>query len=46
MLGELRERHGELPSGDELALEPFGEPDFVVRSLGVSYDDDLAASSS
>ena len=28
-------------SGDELALEPFGEPDFVVRSLGVSYDDDL-----
>jgi uncharacterized repeat protein (TIGR03847 family) len=40
MLGEL-ERPGELPSGDELALEPFGEPDFVVRSLGVSYDDDL-----
>ena len=40
MLVEL-ERPGELPSGDELALEPFGEPDFVVRSLGVSYDDDL-----
>ena len=40
MLAEL-ERPGELPSGDELALEPFGEPDFVVRSLGVSYDDDL-----
>jgi len=40
MLGEL-EHPGELPSGDELALEPFGEPDFVVRSLGVSYDDDL-----
>ena len=31
MLGEL-EHPGELPSG---------EPDFVVRSLGVSYDDDL-----
>ena len=40
MLVELA-RPGELPSGDELALEPFGEPDFVVRSLGVSYDDDL-----
>ena len=40
MLVEL-ERPGELPSGDELALEPFDEPDFVVRSLGVSYDDDL-----
>jgi uncharacterized repeat protein (TIGR03847 family) len=39
MLGEL-ERPGELPSGDELALEPFVEPDFVVRSLGVTYDDD------
>ncbi len=40
MLAAL-ERPGELPSGEELALEPFGEPDFVVRSLGVSYDDDL-----
>ena len=40
MLAEL-ERPGELPSGAELALEPFGEPDFVVRSLGVSYDEDL-----
>lgn len=40
MLVEL-ERPGELPSGEELALEPFDEPDFVVRSLGVSYDDDL-----
>jgi len=40
MLVEL-ERPGELPSGDALALEPFDEPDFVVRSLGVSYDDDL-----
>ena len=40
MLAEL-ERPGELPSGSELALEPFGEPDFVVRSLGVSYDDEL-----
>jgi uncharacterized repeat protein (TIGR03847 family) len=39
MLAEL-ERPGELPSGAELALEPFDEPDFVVRSLGVSYDDD------
>ena len=40
MLAEL-ERPGELPTGDELALEAFGEPDFVVRSLGVSYDDNL-----
>ena len=40
MLGEL-ERPGELPSGSELALEPFDEPDFVVRSLGVTYDEDL-----
>jgi uncharacterized repeat protein (TIGR03847 family) len=40
MLAEL-ERPGELPSGSELALEPFAEPDFVVRSLGVSYDEDL-----
>ena len=40
MLVEL-ERPGELPLGDVLALEPFDEPDFVVRSLGVSYDDDL-----
>jgi len=40
MLAEL-ERPGKLPSGDELALEDFAEPDFVVRSLGVSYDDDL-----
>jgi len=40
MLGEL-ERPGELPSGDQLALEPFGEPDFVVRSLGITYDDDV-----
>ena len=40
MLAEL-ERPGELPSGSELALEPFDEPDFVVRSLGVSYDEDL-----
>ena len=40
MLAAL-EHPGELPSGEELALEPFGEPDFVVRSLGVSYDDDL-----
>ena len=39
MLGEL-ERPGELPTGDELALESFDEPDFVVRSLGVSYDDE------
>jgi uncharacterized repeat protein (TIGR03847 family) len=40
MLAEL-ERPGHLPSGEELALEPFGEPDFVVRSLGVTYDPDL-----
>jgi uncharacterized repeat protein (TIGR03847 family) len=40
MLAEL-ERPGELPSGTELALEPFVEPDFVVRSLGVSYDEEL-----
>jgi len=40
MLAEL-ERPGELPTGDELALEAFGEPDFVVRSLGVSYDENL-----
>ena len=40
MLAEL-ERPGELASGSELALEPFDEPDFVVRSLGVSYDEDL-----
>ena len=40
MLAEL-ERPGKLPFGDELALEDFAEPDFVVRSLGVSYDDDL-----
>ena len=39
MLGAL-ERPGELPSGDQLVLEPFSEPDFVVRSLGVTYDDD------
>lgn len=39
MLGELA-RPGELSSGSELALEPFGEPDFLVRSLGVSYDED------
>ncbi len=39
MLGEL-ERPGELPPGAELELESFDEPDFVVRSLGVSYDDD------
>jgi len=39
MLGEL-ERPGELPTGDQLALEPFSEPDFVVRSLGVTYDDE------
>ena len=39
MLGEL-ERPGELPTGDQLALEPFAEPDFVVRSLGVTYDDE------
>jgi uncharacterized repeat protein (TIGR03847 family) len=40
MLAEL-ERPGELPSGSELTLEPFDEPDFVVRSLGVSYDEEL-----
>jgi uncharacterized repeat protein (TIGR03847 family) len=40
MLAEL-ERPGELASGSELALEPFAEPDFVVRSLGVSYDEGL-----
>ena len=40
MLAELA-RPGELPTGAELALEPFGEPDFVVRSLGVSYDEEL-----
>ncbi len=39
MLAEL-ERPGELPSGAQLALEPFVEPDFVVRSLGVSYDEE------
>jgi uncharacterized repeat protein (TIGR03847 family) len=39
MLGEL-ERPSELPSGDELALEQVDEPDFVVRSLGVTYDDE------
>ncbi len=39
MLGEL-ERPGELPPGDQLALESFEEPDFVVRSLGVTYDED------
>ena len=40
MLAEL-ERPGELPAGAELVLEPFDEPDFVVRSLGVSYDREL-----
>jgi len=40
MLAQLQ-RPGELPSGADLALEPFEEPDFVVRSLGVSYDEDL-----
>jgi uncharacterized repeat protein (TIGR03847 family) len=40
MLAELA-RPGELATGAELALEPFGEPDFVVRSLGVSYDEEL-----
>jgi len=39
MLGEL-ERPGDLPPGDQLTLEPFEEPDFVVRSLGVTYDED------
>jgi len=39
LLGDL-ERPGELPTGEQLALEPFGEPDFVVRSLGITYDDD------
>ena len=39
MLGAL-ERPGELPPGADLDLESFDEPDFVVRSLGVSYDDD------
>jgi uncharacterized repeat protein (TIGR03847 family) len=39
MLAEL-DRPGELPTGVELALEPFVEPDFVVRSLGVSYDEE------
>jgi uncharacterized repeat protein (TIGR03847 family) len=39
MLGELA-RPGELPPGDQLTLEPFEEPDFVVRSLGVTYDED------
>ncbi|MGA3353919.1 MAG: DUF3090 family protein [Acidimicrobiales bacterium] len=40
MLAELA-RPGELPAGSELALEPFVEPDFVVRSLGVSYDEEV-----
>jgi uncharacterized repeat protein (TIGR03847 family) len=40
MLGELG-RPGDLPSGADLELESFDEPDFVVRSLGVSYDDDV-----
>jgi uncharacterized repeat protein (TIGR03847 family) len=40
LLDEL-ERPGGLPTGEELMLEPFEEPDFVVRSLGVSYDGDL-----
>lgn len=34
-------RPGELPSGAELELEPFGEPDFAVGTIGVTYDDSV-----
>jgi uncharacterized repeat protein (TIGR03847 family) len=39
MLSSLT-RAGELPSTESLALEPYEEPNFVVRALAVSYDDD------
>lgn len=34
------ERPAELPTGSELELEPFDEPDFVVGTIGVTYDND------
>jgi uncharacterized repeat protein (TIGR03847 family) len=40
-LGELLQdlaRPGELPSEEELALEDFGEPEFIVGTLAVAYD--------
>src|SRR5271165_2809159 len=40
LLGELA-RPGELPTGAELELETFLEPDFVVGALAVTYDEDL-----
>jgi uncharacterized repeat protein (TIGR03847 family) len=35
------ERPGELPTGAELELEPFDEPDFVVGTIGVTYDESV-----
>lgn len=32
-------RPAELPTGAELELEEFGEPDFVVGTIGVTYDE-------
>lgn len=40
MLRDLTRPH-ELPSGAELELKAFTEPDFVVRALAVTYDDAL-----
>lgn len=37
LLREL-DRPEELPTGAELELEPFSEPDFVVGTIGVTYD--------
>lgn len=40
-LGELLQdlvRPGHLPEDDELELEGFEEPDFVVGAIGVAYD--------
>ena len=40
-LGQLMQdlpRPGELPEDDELELETFDEPSFVVGTLGVAYD--------
>lgn len=40
-LGQMLEdlpRPGELPADDNLALENFEEPDFVVGTLAVAYD--------
>lgn len=40
LLRELA-RPEELPTGAELELEPFGEPDFVVGTIGVTYDESV-----